>query len=123
AAAGGEAAAFATRRWPRGWWLPGSAAVVGFSAAFLFLAPVVLDPIFNRFERLPEGDTRDAVLDLAGRAGVRVGEVYVVDASRRAGGRGRQPALAPDGGPRRPLLARAHPRGRRIRVVRAQDRA
>jgi STE24 endopeptidase len=49
----------------------------------MFAGPVVLDPIFNRFDRLPEGDTRDAVLELARRAGVQVGEVYVVDASRR----------------------------------------
>jgi STE24 endopeptidase len=49
----------------------------------MFAGPVVLDPLFNRFDRLPEGDTRDAVLELARRAGVQVGEVYVVDASRR----------------------------------------
>jgi STE24 endopeptidase len=81
--AGAEAAAAAIRRWPRGWWAPAAGAAVGLAGAFTFAAPVVLDPIFNRFERLPEGETRDAVLDLARRAGVKVGEVYVVDASRR----------------------------------------
>jgi STE24 endopeptidase len=44
---------------------------------------VLLDPIFNRFERLPDGDVRSDVLELAGAAGVTVGEVYSVDASRR----------------------------------------
>src|SRR5256714_14199980 len=43
------------RRFPRGWWLPGSAVVVAVSAAFLYVGPVVLDPIFNRFEPLPPG--------------------------------------------------------------------
>ncbi len=47
------------------------------------LAPVVLDPIFNDFTRLPEGETRADVLALARDAGVAVGEVYSVDASRR----------------------------------------
>jgi STE24 endopeptidase len=47
------------------------------------LAPVVLDPIFNEFEPLPDGETRGDVLDLAARAGVEVGEVYSIDASRR----------------------------------------
>ena len=50
---------------------------------FTFLGPVILDPIFNTFTPLPEGSTRDDVLALARRAGVDVGEVYEVDASRR----------------------------------------
>ena len=73
AAAAGEATVWATRRWPSGWWAPAAGAAVGLSGAFMFAAPVVLDPIFNRFESLPGGDTRDAVLDLAERAGVSVG--------------------------------------------------
>jgi STE24 endopeptidase len=43
----------------------------------------VLDPLFNRFTPLPAGELRTEVLDLARRAGVEVGEVYEVDASRR----------------------------------------
>ena len=39
--------------------------------------------MFNRFERLPDGPVRSQVLDLARRSGVQVGEVYVVDASKR----------------------------------------
>ncbi|MDX6660668.1 MAG: endopeptidase [Solirubrobacteraceae bacterium] len=71
------------RRLPRGWWLPGSAALVAVSAGFLYGGPVVLDPIFNRFQALPQGRTRNDVLELARRAGVEVGQVYEVDASRR----------------------------------------
>jgi STE24 endopeptidase len=71
------------RRFPRGWWLPGSAAAVAVSAALLYIGPVVLDPIFNRFKPLPPGRTRSDVLELARRADVKVGQVYEVDASRR----------------------------------------
>jgi STE24 endopeptidase len=71
------------RRFPRHWWAPGSVAVVAVGAAFLYAGPVVLDPLFNRFDRLPEGQTRSDVMALARAAGVRVGQVYVVDASRR----------------------------------------
>nr|MDQ4040271.1 M48 family metalloprotease [Actinomycetota bacterium] len=71
------------RRFPRHWWAPGSVAVVAIGAAFLYAGPVVLDPVFNRFERLPDGQTRADVLALARAADVKVGEVYVVDASRR----------------------------------------
>jgi STE24 endopeptidase len=83
AGAGAAALLALMRRFPRAWWLPGSAAVVAVSTAFLYVGPVVLDPIFNRFEALPEGRTRSDVLELARRAGVKVGQVYEVDASRR----------------------------------------
>ena len=52
-------------------------------AGLAALAPVVLDPLFNDFTPLPDGDTRSDVLKLAESAGVKVGEVYSVDASRR----------------------------------------
>jgi STE24 endopeptidase len=71
------------RRLPRGWWVPGSAIVVAFGAASIYAGPVVLDPLFNTFKPLPAGETRSDVLALARRAGVDVGEVYSVDASRR----------------------------------------
>jgi Zn-dependent protease with chaperone function len=71
------------RRFPRQWWLPGSGAVVALSTLMVFAAPVVIDPLFNKFEPLPEGPLRDEVLELAGRANVNVGQVYRVDASRR----------------------------------------
>jgi STE24 endopeptidase len=83
AAGAGSAAVAVTRRYPRGWWLPASAGSVVFGAGLAALAPVVLDPVFNDFTPLPEGQTRSDVLELARAAGVTVGEVYSVDASRR----------------------------------------
>jgi STE24 endopeptidase len=65
------------------WWLPAAGAAVGVGTLAGALAPVLLDPIFNDFDPLPEGETRSDVLALADAAGVRVGEVYAVDASRR----------------------------------------
>src|SRR4051812_27372613 len=61
------------RRFPAQWWLPGSAAGVGLSALMAFASPVVIDPLFNKFEPLPAGTLRSEVLDLAGRADVNVG--------------------------------------------------
>ena len=72
------------RRYPRGWWAPGSVIVVAFGVVSIYAGPVVLDPIFNKFEPLPAGQTRNDVLELADRAGVDIGEVYSVDASRRS---------------------------------------
>jgi STE24 endopeptidase len=82
-AAGGAALTAGIRRFGRAWWAPGAALGTGVGVVFAYLGPVLLDPVFNRFTPLPEGATRDDVLDLARRAGVDVGEVYEVDASRR----------------------------------------
>ena len=79
----GAGAVSAMWRWPRSWWAPAGGGSVAFGAVLAAVAPVVLDPIFNKFEPLPEGETRADVLDLARRAGVNVGEVYSIDASRR----------------------------------------
>jgi STE24 endopeptidase len=83
AAGAGALVTATTRRYPRGWWAPAAAGSVLLGAALAALAPVVLDPLFNTFERLPEGERRSDVLALARAAGVKVGEVYSVDASRR----------------------------------------
>jgi STE24 endopeptidase len=83
--AGGAMVAL-TRKYPRGWWLPAAGASVALGALLGTLAPVVLDPIFNDFTPLPDGPLRSDVLELARAAGVEVGQVYVVDASRRTTG-------------------------------------
>ena len=48
-----------------------------------FVAPVVLEPVFNRFRPLEDTELRAAVIDLAADAGVPVSEVLVADASKR----------------------------------------
>jgi STE24 endopeptidase len=86
AAAGAAGAVALWRRFGERWWIPASVAVVAVSAAFVYAAPLVLEPLFNDFEELPDGRLRADVLELADRSGVDVGEVYRVDASRRTTG-------------------------------------
>jgi STE24 endopeptidase len=83
AAAGGALALLLVRRFRRHWWAPAAAVIVGFGVVTIWLFPIVIDPIFNDFQKLGPGATRSDVLALADRAGVDVGEVYRVDASRR----------------------------------------
>jgi len=71
------------RRFPRNWWAPGAVFVVAAATVMLYLQPILIAPLFNDFERLPDGPLRAEVLRLAERADVDVGEVYRVDASRR----------------------------------------
>jgi len=83
AAIGGIVAVALIRRFPRQWWAPGAVLVVAYGVVTIWLYPILIDPVFNDFERLPDGRLRSEVLELADRAGVDVGEVYRVDASRR----------------------------------------
>ena len=48
-----------------------------------FVAPVVLEPVFNKFRPLEDSELRAAVMRLAVDAGVPVREVLVADASKR----------------------------------------
>jgi STE24 endopeptidase len=83
---GGVLALALVRRFRRRWWVPGSVAVVAVGVVSVWLFPVVIDPLFNKFEPLPKGQLRTQVLDLAREADVDVGQVYRVDASRRTTG-------------------------------------
>jgi STE24 endopeptidase len=83
-AAGGGAVVALTRRYPRHWWMPAAAGGFGIGTLFGALAPVVLAPLFNDFTPLPAGEARSDVLELTAAAGVDVGEVYSMDASRRS---------------------------------------
>ena len=86
AALGAALALAGIRRFPRRWWIPAAGGVVGFAVLTLYLSPILIDPIFNKFEPLPKGQLRSDVLSLAERADVDVGEVLRVDASRRTTG-------------------------------------
>ncbi|RAJ44136.1 STE24 endopeptidase [Kitasatospora sp. SolWspMP-SS2h] len=70
-------------RWPGRWWVPGAVGAALLAVVLSFLHPLVLEPLFNRFTPLPEGELRTALLELARRDGVAVREVLVADASRR----------------------------------------
>jgi STE24 endopeptidase len=83
AAAGGALAMALIRRFRRNWWAPAAVVIVAFGVITIWLFPIVIDPLFNKFEPLRPGPTRSDVLELAKEAGVDVGEVYRVDASRR----------------------------------------
>jgi STE24 endopeptidase len=81
--AGGAVLVFAMRRFGRHWWAPASALVVAFGVFTSYASPILVEPLFNTFKPLPPGELRSDVLELADEAGVDVGEVYEMDASRR----------------------------------------
>lgn len=87
AAGAGAVAIGLMRRLGRRWWLAASGVAIAFEVLMIWIAPVVIAPLFNRFDELERGSAaREDALELARRAGVDVGEVYRVDASRRTTG-------------------------------------
>jgi len=72
-----------TRTAPGSWPLIAGAGGVVLVFVLSFLLPVVIEPIFNKFRPLEEGELRDRLTELAAAAGVKVQDVLVCDASKR----------------------------------------
>lgn len=73
----------AARVLPDGWWVPVAVAAAVLVVVMSFLVPVLVEPLFLRFEPLGAGPLRDDLLGLAEADGVVVRDVLVADASRR----------------------------------------
>jgi STE24 endopeptidase len=73
----------AARAFPDWWPVIAAAAAALFVALLTFIAPIVLEPVFNRFRPLENERLARELTSLAERAGVPVRQVLVADASRR----------------------------------------
>jgi STE24 endopeptidase len=72
------------RRAGRTWWLwSGGLAAIGL-AVMMLLSPILIEPLFNKYEPVPPGQVRDAVVEMAGRAGVPPNKVYMYNGSRQS---------------------------------------
>jgi STE24 endopeptidase len=67
---------FTIRQWPQHWWMLAWALFIGLFILLAQLAPVVLFPIFYKFEPLDDEDLRRRLVMLSQRAGTRVRGVY-----------------------------------------------
>jgi STE24 endopeptidase len=72
------------RRCPRTWAAWGTLVYVVVSASYVFLAPQIIEPMFNTITPLHEGTAKQEILSLARANGVPASEVYVRDASRQS---------------------------------------
>jgi STE24 endopeptidase len=71
------------RRWARAWPAVAAGLLGALVLAGSFVYPVLVEPLFNSFTSLEDGDLRSQVIDLAEREGVPIDDVLVADASRR----------------------------------------
>ncbi|MDE1467237.1 M48 family metallopeptidase [Aurantiacibacter sp. D1-12] len=68
----------------RMWWAWGGAFLAVITAFMLLISPSVIEPIFNDYEPIPEGEVHDAVMELAADAGVPEDRVFMFDGSRQS---------------------------------------
>jgi STE24 endopeptidase len=66
------------------WWLWAWATLMAFQLLLMVLAPVLILPLFNKFQPLAEGSLRSRLLELARRAQFRAQSIQVMDGSKRS---------------------------------------
>ncbi len=72
------------RKAGRTWWLwAGGLTAIAF-AFLMLLSPVVIEPLFNHYTPVPPGQVRDAVVEMAARAGVPPDRVFMYNGSRQS---------------------------------------
>jgi len=72
------------RRAGKRWWVwSGALAIAGISAVLL-VAPVVIEPLFNDYQPLPEGPVRTSLTGMASQAGIPTDRIFVYDGSRQS---------------------------------------
>jgi len=72
------------RRTGKKWWLWSGGLFAAGMAFIILLSPVLIEPLFNKYEPVPPGQVRDAVVEMAGRAGVPPSQVFMYDGSRQS---------------------------------------
>lgn len=65
------------------WWVWAALAAAALAVLGSFIMPVLIEPLFNKFQPLPAGPLRDRLMVLVEQSGVQVKEILVSDSSRR----------------------------------------
>ena len=72
------------RRTGRRWWLWSAGLFAAGMAFIILLSPVLIEPLFNKYEPVPQGEVRDAVVEMAGRAGIPPEKIFMFNGSRQS---------------------------------------
>lgn len=65
-------------------WLWAWVVFTGFQLLLTFLAPVLLMPLFNKFEPLPAGELKDSIEAFAKKVGFQLQGIFTMDGSKRS---------------------------------------
>ena len=72
------------RRTGKRWWIWSGGLTAAALAFFFLISPILIEPLFNKYEPVPPGQVRDAVVAMAGRAGVPPERVFMFNGSRQS---------------------------------------
>jgi len=72
------------RRTGKRWWIWSGVLTAAVLSFIILLSPVLIEPLFNKYEPIPPGQVRDAVVAMAGRAGVPPERVFMFNGSRQS---------------------------------------
>jgi STE24 endopeptidase len=66
------------------WWFPLSIASSLFMVVAIWVFPVFLMPLFNKFKPLDEGDLKETIIDFTSKNKININKIFVMDASTRS---------------------------------------
>jgi STE24 endopeptidase len=72
------------RRAGRRWWIWSGGLTAVALAFIMLLSPILIEPLFNKYEPVPAGQVRDALVTMAGRAGIPPNKIYMYNGSRQS---------------------------------------
>ncbi len=72
------------RRAPRTWWAWAGGLAVVFVVFGLLIAPIFIEPLFNKYTPAPPGEVRDQVVALAKATGTPSDKIYIFNGSKQS---------------------------------------
>ena len=69
---------------PQCWWFWVWGFLLCFGIFIMYISPYVIEPLFNKFTPVEDESLKKGVMDITEKAGIRVGRILRVDASKRS---------------------------------------
>lgn len=67
------------------WWIYAFLFITGLQLLVMYIYPVLIAPLFNKFEPLEDGELKKAIFTLAEKVSFKTSGVFLMDGSRRSG--------------------------------------
>lgn len=72
------------RKAGRFWWAWASGLTAATVSAIFLASPILIEPLFNNYQPVPDGEVRDAIVELANEAGIPQDRIFMFDGSRQS---------------------------------------
>jgi len=74
---------YVIKKFPKKWWLVTWGLFIPFAFFFMFLQPVIIDPLYNDFTNLQNDNLELQILNMAQEAGIMADSVFIMEVSDR----------------------------------------